>query len=170
MRVRTFLMGVAVIGTASACGTDEPTAPTSQVFTATLNGANERPAAVTTAGTGSFTGTLDLATNILTYTVTWSGLGTTSNNAHIHGPVPAGSTASAGVLVDFNNAAAGRTVTHGTSGGAVGTINFNTITTNNANVNADSLKKLFTNGAVYVNVHTTTNGGGEIAGLITKQP
>lgn len=166
MRARMMCLAIAAISVAAACGDDDEDDVT---FAATLNGAGERPAAVNTNGTGSFSGTLDTETNILTYTVTWSGLGSASNNAHIHGPITPGSTAAAGVLVDFNATTAGRTITHGVSGTATGTINFNTITTNNANVNADSLKKLFNNGAVYVNVHSTNFGGGEIAGIITKQ-
>lgn len=162
---RGLLLGLASIAFASACGDDDDTI----TFAATLNGAGERPAAVTTSGTGSFTSTLDPETNILTYTVSWSGLGSASNNAHIHGPITPGSTAAAGVLVDFNNVALGRTITHGVSGSATGTINFTTIVPNNANVSADSLKRLFNNGAVYVNVHSVNFPGGEIAGIITKQ-
>lgn len=166
MRARMILLAIATMGVAAACGDDDEDDVT---FAATLNGAGERPAAVTTAGTGSFTGTLDAETNVLTYNVTWSGLSSTSNNAHIHGPITTGSTAAAGVLVDFNATTAGRTITHGVSGSATGTIDFNTIVPANANVSADSLKKLFNNGAVYVNVHTTNNPAGEIAGIITKQ-
>lgn len=171
MRATTLILVVTAVGLAAACN-DDGTAPgpTNIMYSATLNGANERPNPVTTTnGTGTFSGTLDPTTNILTYTVSWSNLGSTSANAHIHGPIAVGSAASAGVLVDFNNVAAGRTITHGTSGNATGTINFNTITTNNANVNADSLKKLFNAGAVYVNVHSTNFPGGEVAGIITKQ-
>ena len=164
MRLTGFLLALAATGVVTACGDDDDDV----TYAATLNGAGERPTAVTTSGTGSFTGTLDEETNILTYTVTWSGLGSTSTLAHIHGPITAGSTA-ADVLVDFNAVTAGRTITHGVSGSAAGTINFNTITTNNTSVNADSLKKLFNNGAIYVNVHSTNFPGGEIAGIITKQ-
>ena len=164
--IRGLLLGLASIAFVSACGDDDDDTIT---YEATLNGAGERPTAVTTNGTGTFTGTLDPETNILTYTVSWSGLGSASNNAHIHGPITPGSTAAAGVLVDFNNAGAGRTITHGVSGSASGTINFTTIVPNNTNVSADSLKKLFNNGAVYVNVHSVNIPTGEIAGIITKQ-
>jgi hypothetical protein len=36
-------------------------------------------------------------------------------------------------------------------------------------VSGDSLLKLFDAGMVYVNVHTPSNGGGEIRGQITRQ-
>lgn len=165
MRARLMFLAIATMGVV-ACGDDDEDEVT---FGATLNGAGERPTAVTTSGTGNFTGTLDPETNVLTYNVTWSGLSAASTLAHIHGPITSGSTAAAGVLVDFNAATAGRTITHGVSGSATGTIDFNTIVPANANVSADSLKKLFNNGAVYVNVHTSTNPGGEIAGIITRQ-
>lgn len=167
MKLHGLVLAMATIGLVGACGGDDEEDKTT--FAATLNKNGERPTATTSAGTGTFSGTLDPKTNILTYTVTWTGLGSASNNAHIHGPITPGSTAAAGVLVDFNNAAAGRTITHGVNGSATGTINFATITTNNTNVNADSLKKLFNNGALYVNVHSVNIPTGEIAGIITKQ-
>lgn len=166
MRTRMMFMALAAMSvTIAACEDDDDDDIT---FSATLNGAGERPAAVTTSGTGTFTGSLDEETNILTYTVSWSGLGSASNNAHIHGPITVGSTAAAGVLVDFNVPGAGRTVTHGTSGSATGSINFNTIVPT-ATVSADSLKKLFNNGAIYVNVHSVNFPSGEIAGIVTRQ-
>jgi hypothetical protein len=167
MRVRALMFAATVVGLV-ACEEDE--GPNTVTYTATLSGANERPAAVTTNGSGTFTGTFDPSTNVMTYTVQWQNLGTTSTLAHIHGPILATSgNAALPVLVDFDAPTSGRTITHGTTGSATGTINFATITTQNANINADSLKKLLDNGAVYVNVHTTNNGGGEIAGVITRQ-
>lgn len=167
MRTRVMFMALAAMSVIAACDDDED--DDDITYSATLNGAGERPAATTSAGTGTFMGTLDPVTNVLTYNVTWSGLGSASNNAHIHGPITPGTTTAAGVLLDFNAVASGRTITHGTSGSATGTINFNTITTNNANVNADSLKKLFNSGGLYVNIHSTSIPSGEIAGIITRQ-
>jgi hypothetical protein len=167
MRVRALMFAAAVVGLV-ACEEDE--GPDTVTYSATLSGTNERPNAVTTSATGTFTGTFDPSTNVMTYTLQWQNLSSTSNNAHIHGPINANSgTAALGVLVDFDAPNSGRTITHGTTGSATGTINFATITTNDANVNADSLKKLFDNGKVYVNVHSTTNPGGEILGNITRQ-
>jgi hypothetical protein len=163
MRVRALMFVVAVAGLA-ACEEDTTTSGPFVTYTATLAGANERPTPITTSATGSWTGTLDQSTNIMTYTLTWTGLTTISNNAHIHGPTPA-APATAGVIVDFN--AGGRTLVHGTSGTATGTINFNDNMT--ATVSGDSLLKLLNTGFAYVNVHSTTNPGGEILGHIVKQ-
>lgn len=164
MRTRVMFMALAAVSVIAACTEDDDDI----TFSASLNGAGERPAAVTTSGTGTFTGSLDEETNILTYTLTWSGLGSASNNAHIHGPITVGSTAAAGVLIDFNVPGAGRTITHGASGSASGSINFNTIVPT-ATVSADSLKKLFNNGAIYINIHSVNFPGGEIAGIVTRQ-
>jgi hypothetical protein len=67
--------------------------------------------------------------------------------SHIHSPAPVG--ANSGVLFDLNN-------TGGTSGVLTGS------TTLTAPQEADLI-----NGLMYVNVHTTTNPGGEIRGQLT---
>lgn len=167
MRAGSLLCGVLAGALAVACGDDDPTGPEQFIYGATLSGANERPTAVTTSGTGTFHGALS-AGGVLNYTISWSGLGSNSNAAHIHGPITPGSTAAAGVLIDLNAPTEGRTVTHGTngSGTASGTIDLNVAL--NATVSADSLRKLFNNQGLYVNVHTVNNPGGEIAGVITR--
>lgn len=133
-------------------------------YAASLSGANEVPA-VTSSGTGSFTATLD-ANNVLTYSLTFSGLNSSATLAHIHGP--ASTTVSTGVLVDFNNAAAGRIITFGApSGSGSGTIDLKLAAT--ATVSGDSLRKLFDLGLTYVNIHSATSGGGEIRGQIVRQ-
>ena len=164
MRVSTLISFVACAGLLSACGSsNDPPAPTT--YSASMNGANERPNPVTTTATGTFTATLG-ANDVLTYSLSFTGLTSNSNNAHIHGPLPT-TTATAGVLINFNDAAAGRTITLGaTSGTGQGTIDLKVAP--NANVSADSLKKLFNTGKLYVNVHSVNNGGGEILGIITK--
>jgi hypothetical protein len=166
MRVRSFFVAAAAVGALAACDDDDSTGPGGIVYNAPLRGVNERPNPVTTNALGSFTATLDPATNVLSYTLTWEGLSSISNNAHIHGPTPATGNGTAGVLIDFN--AGGRTLTHGTSGTATGTIDLNLVTANAA-VSGDSLKKLLEAGRAYVNVHSTTNPGGEILGLITRR-
>ena len=168
MRVKLSFLAVAAIGVAAvaACDDDEGTGPDGIVYNAPLRGVNERPTAITTNAIGSFTGTLDAATNVMTYTLTWEGLTSISNNAHIHGPTPATGNGTAGVLIDFNSGP--RSLTHGTSGTATGTIDLNLVTANAA-VSGDSLKKLLEAGRAYVNVHSANNPGGEILGLITRR-
>lgn len=164
MRVPVLMIAVAFAGLA-ACEEDTTDPGPTVTYKATLTGAAERPNPITTNATGTWTGVLNLTTKVMTYTLTWTGLTTTSNNAHIHGPTPATGNGTAGVIVDFNGG--GRTLTHGTSGNATGTINFNDNFT--PAVSGDSLLKLLDAGRAYVNVHSTTNGGGEILGIIAKQ-
>ena len=170
MRIKTFLTAIAVIGMTSACGDDDPAGPAQLIYRATLNGASERPTAVTTNGTGAFTGTITDG-GFLQYSISWSGLSSASNNGHFHGPITPGSNASAGVLIDLNAPTAGRTITHsnasGGAGSAAGFIDLKVAL--NANVSADSLRKLLDNNGLYINIHTVNNPGGEIAGIVTKQ-
>ena len=166
MRKEVLLLAVTVLPLISC--DDEPTAvPTATTYTATLSGANERPNPITTNGTGAFTATLNPATNVLSYTLTYSGLGTTADKAHIHGPIlETSGNAALSVLIDLNAPNAGRTIVFGTSGSAQGTIDLNSAL--NATISGDSLRKLFDGGKLYVNVHTTINTGGEILGLISS--
>jgi uncharacterized protein (TIGR03118 family) len=112
-------------------------------YTASLTGAAETPP-VTTSGTGS--GSLTLIGNQLFWTVTYSGLSTNAIAAHVHGAAPVGQPA--GVLFPIGNPT-------GTSGTLNGT----------QTLKPDEFADLL-NGLTYVNVHTVTNGGGEIRGQI----
>ncbi|RZJ62160.1 MAG: CHRD domain-containing protein, partial [Hymenobacter sp.] len=66
----------------SACKKDNETTPTMQV-SGTLSGNNQVPA-VTTSGSGSFTGTYTPSTKALSYTVTYAGLTGAPTGAHLH--------------------------------------------------------------------------------------
>jgi len=161
--MRKLMMVAAILGIAACEDSNEPTIR----YSATMSGANERPNAVTTNGSGTFDATID-ANNVLNYTVTFTGLTSNSNNGHIHGPIAATGNAPVGVLVNFNDPNNGRTITLGaTSGTATGSIDLKLPLS--ATISADSLRKLFDNGKLYVNIHTVNNPGGEILGIITRQ-
>jgi hypothetical protein len=149
----TILVG----STAVACGSDDPVVPKTPTWTASLNGANEVPAK---AVAGTATGTVVKNGSTYTYTINYTGLTSAPNNAHIHAPAAAGVNAT--VLVPFSIAGA-----TGTSGTITGT--FTAANIANANISADSLEVLMSNGNAYMNVHTPANGGGEIRGQLTKQ-
>jgi hypothetical protein len=174
MRIRSFVLGVAVIGAASACGDDDPSGPAQQIYQATLSGANERPAPITTTGTGFFNGVISDG-NFLNYTISWSGLSSASNNGHFHGPQTTGATAVAGVALDLNAPTAGRTITHSNASGGAGSaqgqidLKGSVALANGTTITGDSLKKLLDTGGLYINIHTVNNPGGEILGVITKQ-
>lgn len=120
-----------------------------------LNGANERPAAITTTGVGAAVFTVNGAT--VNYVVTFARLSGAPIMAHIHGP--GNSTQAVGVLVDFPTT--GQTQNNGVLTGS-----FNAASIRNAAISLDSLLVLMRNGNAYVNVHTTQNPAGEIRGQL----
>ncbi len=147
------VVGIAAAATiafaAASCGSDS-TAPASKRYVANLTPANEVPSKTTT-GTGVAT-FVDNTTEI-DWTLTLTGM-TGVVASHIHGPAAAGVNAPVIINLFLPNVATG------TVNGEVG---HGSITNaNNANISLDSLRTLFNNGNVYVNVHTSLNGGGEI--------
>jgi hypothetical protein len=119
-------------------------------MTAGLNGVNERPAAVTTPGTGL--GVFALVRDTINLVVTYGNLTGTASMAHIHGP--AGFTGTAGVLVDLSPYNGGSWSATGSMAGA-------------APLTISQLLSVI-DGSTYVNIHTAANGGGEIRGQIMR--
>ena len=161
MRSAYKYAGVLLLLTAVACGDDDDgvNVSTTTTYKATLTGAAEVPA-VTTNATGSATVTLDAAKN-LTYTVTYAGLSSGLTVGHIHGPATPGNSAPS-VL--------GFTLTAGTTAGTIGPVTVALPTAVlTGGVSADSLIAWMNSGRAYVNLHTATNGGGEIRGWLVKQ-
>ena len=116
-------------------------------FKADLSAANESPA-VTSAGKGSATASLDTATKTLTWTVEYSGLSGPATAAHIHGPAAVG--ANAGVLIPF-------------TGDLASPIKGSATLT-------DAQVSDLEAGKMYVNVHTAANKAGEIRGQLERAP
>ncbi len=115
-----------------------------QDFIMTLDGNQENPV-VNTAATGSGTATLDLVTNLLTWSISYTGL--TPTVAHFHGAaLPC---ANAGIQITLN------TATNPIVGSA-------SLTAGQA---ADLLA-----GRWYVNIHTAANPAGEIRGQVMPAP
>lgn len=110
-----------------------------------LTGAQEVPA-VATGGTGTADTTFDKSTNVLTWTVTYSGLSGPVTAGHIHGPAAAG--ANAGVVIPFTG-------------------DLSSPIRGKATLTAAQVADL-TAGRYYVNLHTAKNPGGEIRGQLTK--
>lgn len=181
-RVLALSVVAAFVATAAACGSD--TEPKSNLvhFSAPLTVAGEvglNPAGTTAATTGQFTATLDTVTNDFVYTVSFSGLSSNVTLGHIHGPFNEGQTTppSAGVILNFDPTAAnsplgvGATFTKGgPSGSAAGSVKLVASTTISQTVNGDSLKKLLLANKTYANIHTATNGAGEVRGQIVVVP
>ena len=183
MQVRVLVLALAATIVVAACGDDSTTQPVSKIlnFKATPSPANE-PGTLNgnPAGSGTFTATLDTSTNVFTWTGSFSGLTSNINNGHIHGPFVVGGTATtAGVLLNFNPTAVQSTATGltftglgaATAGSVSGSITLSSAGFNpSAAVTGDSLRKLIIAGNTYVNIHTTSNAGGEIRGQLLRVP
>jgi len=114
-------------------------------FRVSMNGVSEVPA-TTSGGTGS--GLMNMISNKLNYSFSFTNLSSVATMGHIHGP--ADSTHTAGVLIPFSG------VPSATSGSFSGSV----ILTS---------QQLFymISGLTYANIHTTPNPNGEIRGQIT---
>lgn len=118
-----------------------------ETFTAYLSGAQEVPAAATSA-TGYARIFVNESAGTLSFTVVFNGLSSTQTASHIHAPAAIG--ANAPVAINF-----------GAVGGTSGTI------TGTASITPTQLAQLRA-GQGYVNVHTTNFGGGEIRGQLAR--
>jgi hypothetical protein len=140
MRKTTFA-AIAVLAAGLTLGYAQAATET---FMGTLSGAAEVPP-VTGSGAGTATVTLDTATKMITYSVTYSGLSGPAAAAHIHCGAAAG--ANAGVAVPFPKADSP------ISGSA-------TLT--------DAQMADLEAGKCYVNVHTAANKGVEVRAQLQK--
>jgi hypothetical protein len=112
-------------------------------------------------GTGSGRGTVTLSNNILVVDVAYSGLSGTRNNSHFHAPAPRG--VSAGVVYSTAtiDSATGLNTNAGTIKGTIPLVD-NTYGSKNIAAQIQDIR----NGLWYLNVHSTTFGGGEIRGQV----
>lgn len=112
---------------------------------ATLDGAQEVPPNAS-PGVGTASVVVDLSANTLSLDLTFNGLGAAENNAHIHGPAPAG--VSAGIKF-------------GLPLGNKKVVVWNYAQSDEADILA---------GQMYVNIHSASFPGGEIRGQIVRDP
>lgn len=140
----TFALALALALVAAPAG-----AVTIQL-TASIDGAQETPP-VATPATGSATITYDTATNLLSWTITFSGLIGTISNAHFHGPAPVGTPAGVRVGIPFTAGV--------TSGTLIGSATLSEA------FETELLSELW-----YINIHSTFRPGGEIRGQVTVVP
>lgn len=147
-RMLTTLAAVALIGV--ACGDDSTGIPAGlEVYTATLNGTNEKPTPVTTAATG--TAIVTVMGNLVSWSVEVVNIDSIVAGHIHHGPVD-----SAGpVRVNFNPPVTGQNFTGVAAQGSFV-------------VTGDSVQTWLREGNAYVNIHTQINGAGEIRGQLRK--
>ena len=163
------LLAIASAGWLLACGGDDPVRVPTERFTASMNGANEKPTARTTPATG--TAEFTLRRDTLYWNITLTSIANVTAS-HIH----AGASDVAGGIIlpltpPISNTSITGFITRGT---------FVTPAAPNDQLTFDGLLNLLRTGGAYVNVHTsdptkTTHNtgagdfpGGEIRGQISK--
>jgi hypothetical protein len=119
---------------------------TSNTFTARLSGASEVPA-VKSDASGAVEASLNTETNVLSWTVTYSGLSGPATAGHFHGPAITGQNADVAVPLNGNLASPIK-----------GT----------ATLTAGQVADLMA-GKWYLNLHTAANPKGEIRGQVTAK-
>lgn len=144
---RLFLAGVSVLALAACGGSSE--------FSASLTGAAEKPAAVTTEGSGSATVTLDGKS--LEVTGRFEDLSANATVAHIHGPADENSVADPLCTLTVQASPTG-TISAGSGTNSCGDLEL-----------TDAQVTDLENGRWYVNIHTSTNTAGELRGQLRKK-
>jgi hypothetical protein len=144
--------GLGLVGllAAAALLAAAPASATLYQLTASLDGAQETPP-VATPATGSATVTFDDTTNLLSWTISFSGLLGTMTNAHFHGPAPVGVPAGVRVGIPFTAGVQADTL--------VGSATIS---------NAFATELL--GGLWYINIHSSLYPGGEIRGQVVPEP
>ena len=151
-RVFSVLAAIAVIGVSCKDETISGIPAGLEVYTATLNGGNEAPTAVTTTATGT------AIVTVLGNQVSWKVDVVTAIDSIILGHIHrrAADSVAGNVRVDFAPTPTGA--------GFTGTATVGS----QANV-ADSVIALMRAGRSYVNIHTKAHPGGEIRGTLVRQ-
>ena len=147
MTSRNFLARGVVAAVLSLSALGAMAASSTIVLGAKLSGASEVPGNTST-GTGTLEATLDTQSNVLNWSVTYSGLTGPVKAGHFHGPAAAG--ANAGVAVGF-------------TGSVESPIK------GSASLSAAQAADLLA-GKWYVNLHTATHPSGELRGQVTPAP
>jgi hypothetical protein len=144
IQTRTFLSSSLLAVAFGLCSVSTSMAADTMALSAKLSGTSEVPAN-SSPGSGTVEASLDKQTNVLSWTVTYTGLTGPVKAGHFHGPAAAG--ANAGVALGFSGS-----VESPIKGSAALTP---------AQV-ADLVA-----GKWYVNLHTAANPGGEVRGQVT---
>jgi hypothetical protein len=169
-KTRSLVAAVVSIAglTMLACGDDDD----DREFAASLTAAAEVPTPTgSPTATGSAQITLD-EDSILHVVVTVNGQLTSNVSlAHIHGPAAPGATAN--IVLDFVPSMSA-VISAGTRTGRIVDVSYDLNTQPVAaggvlRIPANDLINMLSAGTAYVNVHTTTNGAGEIRGQVARQ-
>jgi hypothetical protein len=150
--LRVFTVLAVVVAAGVACKDNVTGIPAGlEVFTATLNGANEAPTQVTTTATG--TAIVTVLGNLVSWKVDILTPIDSIILGHIHRR--AADSVAGNVRVDFKPDTTGQ--------------NFTGTVTVGSQVVDDSILAILRQGRGYVNIHTQLHPGGEIRGTLVKQ-
>lgn len=138
-----------------------PASAQSYTLTASLNGANETPAAINTGAFGSATVIVDMTNRTVTYTVDVFNLPSGVSASHIH----AGAAGTSGPVV-VNFAPPVPASNDFRFAGTVKDTEF-ILRPDQGIRSPDDMFQAILGGNSYVNVHSSVNGGGEIRGQLT---
>jgi len=152
-RMLAVLASIAIVGNCSDTTTSIPEGL--EVFTATLNGGNERPTAVTTTATGHALVTI-LGDSLISWEVVIDSPIDSITVGHIHRFNP--DTGFGGVIQNLAPPATGLDFSGTASIGSAA-----------RPTTVDSVFDIIRAGRAYVNIHTRVNGGGEIRGNLVRQ-
>jgi hypothetical protein len=153
-----MLGAIALLAVVGCDDDDDVTGPElERSFVATMTGLKERPNAISPAGNGTATFTLDDAETTLSYSISVASMTSTITASHIH---LGNANVTGSVIIALTTPINGQTVT--------GTITNQTAL--GLGLSFPSLIALIRNGDTYVNVHTSNNTGGEIRGQIDPTP
>jgi hypothetical protein len=159
------VLAFAFAGTATAAGGPSK-------FKTTLDSFHETPSIVS-GGTGTFEGQIDKAGDMISYTLTFSGLTSNTTQSHIHiGQPGVAGGVSMFLCTNLGNGPAGTPACPATGGRVSGTLTAaNVVGPAAQNVGAGDFAKVIEamrTGATYVNVHSTNFPAGEIRGQLGK--
>lgn len=133
-----------------SCDKDDDDDPKTEFsLSATLGGDQEVPA-VTTNGSGSFSGSFNSNTNMLTYSVSWQQLTGPVTDMHFHGPADIGEPAGVALAITGFNS-----VVQGSHSGSA--------------TLSDEQEAQLLAGKWYINLHTAMHKPGEIRGQVSAQ-
>ena len=171
MRLSRTLVPAVTLALVTACGgkagSDDPTGPTSEKFSATLS-----PGAVVPATTSTSTGAITFSSvpgdSIVSFSLSVTNMAGITQ-AHLHSGAPGASGAILAWLLPVNGTAA-----QTPSVSLDGVISLGDIAPSwvkgTPRIAIDSVKALMRKGLVYVDVHSSTFTNGELRGQLAKLP
>ena len=156
---------------------NEPTLAHTAIYEAILNGPSESPANAS-SGTGTALVTFDLDLATMRVQVDFTGLGGTVTASHIHCCTALPGVSTIGVatvtptFTGFPSGVTAGSYDHTFDLALAGSYNAAFITANGGTVSGAMNALLFgaQDGKAYLNIHTTTFGGGEIRGFLQAVP